>query len=130
MPDLLRVRGGRNMLQGYGRYIHMQNSPALGACAIRVTANNFAVSIVALGCFQLGQTPPTTAPEGGSLWMDIGTFSYSAMTGIMSGMPLSPQALAAFLVALLSASPAMGAGTNFNGFQNNAAAATQVDDGK
>ncbi|MFT9364860.1 MAG: hypothetical protein ABF572_04880 [Gluconobacter sp.] len=95
-----------------------------------IAAGNFAVSVVALGLLQLGQTLPTTAPEGGGLWMDNGTFAYSAVTGTTSGLPLSPQATAASLAALLAAIPAMGAGTNFSGFQNNAGVATQVDDGK
>ena len=95
-----------------------------------ITANNFAVSVVALGLLQLGQTLPTKAPEGGGLWMNGDVFAYSAVTGTASGVPLSPQALAASLAALLAASPTMGAGTNFNGFQNNAGVATQVDDGK
>ncbi len=95
-----------------------------------ITANNFAISLVALGLLQLGQTLPTTAPEGGGLWMNDGAFSYSAVTGAASGLPLTPQAQASSLEALLQALPAMGAATNFGGFQNNAGVPTQVDDGK
>lgn len=94
-----------------------------------ITAANFATSIVAMGLIQLGSTLPGVAPDEGGLFLNNGAFSYSAVAGSTSGTPLSPEALAASLRALLAASPDMGDTTNFHGFQNNAGVATEVDDG-
>ncbi|MCP1274826.1 hypothetical protein NKW43_14230 [Gluconobacter albidus] len=129
-PTLTQTSVQATDLLAFLRPVLNAQGTVTGYAPCNITANNFAVSAVALGLLQLGQTLPTTAPEGGGLWMDGGAFAYSTMSGATSGVPLSPQATAASLAALLAAIPAMGAGTNFDGFQNNAGVVTQVDDGK
>lgn len=94
-----------------------------------ITAANFSSSIVAMGLLILGSTLPDSAPSGGGLFLNDGAFSCSAVEGATSGMPLTPEALAASLKALLLASPAMGSSTNFHGIQANAGVNTVVDDG-
>lgn len=94
-----------------------------------INAANFASSIVGMGLLILGASLPDAAPTGGGLFLNDGAFSYSPVAGTTSGTPLTPEALAASLRALLATSPAMGETTNFHGFQNNAGVATEVDDG-
>lgn len=94
-----------------------------------ITAANFSSSIVAMGLLLLGSTLPDSAPSGGGLFMNDGAFSYSTVEGTTSGTPLSPEALAASLKALVLASPPMGSSTNFHGIQANAGVNTVVDDG-
>lgn len=94
-----------------------------------ITAANFSSSIVAMGLLLLGSTLPDSAPSGGGLFLNDGAFSYSAVEGATSGTPLTAEAFTASLKRALAAYPAMGAATNFNGFQNNAGVATEVDDG-
>ena len=94
-----------------------------------ITVADFSSSIVAMGLLLLGSTLPDAAPSGGGLFTNDGAFSYSAVEGATSGMPLTPEALAASLKALLLASPAMGSSTNFHGIQSNAGVNTVVDDG-
>lgn len=64
-----------------------------------ITGANLAVSLTTIGLTALGQTLPTTAPDGGGLWLNDGQFAYAAGTGTASGAPLTPQAFAATLVA-------------------------------
>ena len=95
-----------------------------------ITAANFSSSIVGMGLLILGATLPDSAPSGGGLFLNDGAFSYSTVEGTTSGTPLSPEALAASLKALLLASPTMGSSTNFHGIQANAGVNTVVDDGR
>ena len=94
-----------------------------------ITGGNFASSMLNMGLLLLGPLLPAASPEGGGWWLNNGALSYSPVTATTSGMPLTAEALAASLKALLAAAPAMGDTWNFNGFQNDAGVVTEVDDG-
>lgn len=114
-PILREILNSTNTVTGY--------SPQ------NIKTSDFAVAIVTLGLLQIGLTAPTSAPDGGGIWMNNGNFAFSS-TATSTEIPMTAAAMAASLKALLAASPAMGAATNFEGFQNNAGVATEVDDGK
>lgn len=117
-----------DLLVGWRPVLNAQGG-VTGYQPYNITAANFSSSIVAMGLLLLGSTLPDSAPSGGGLFLNDDAFSYSPVEGTTSGTPLSPEALATSLKALLLASPAMGSSTNFHGIQANAGVNTVVDDG-
>lgn len=128
-PDLSQTTMQSSDVLLFMRPITDASGNVSGYQPCNITAANFSNSIVAMGLLLLGANLPDSAPSGGGLFLNDGAFSYSAVSGSTSGTPLSPEALAASLQALLAASPAMGSSTNFHGVQANAGVATIVDDG-
>lgn len=92
--------------------------------------SDFAPIIASLGLLALLPNLPTTAPNGGGLWLDAGHLAYSPVTGTASGAPLTVDAMVASLKDLMAALPTMGSSADLGGFQNNAGVVTEVDDGK
>ncbi|WP_408873410.1 hypothetical protein [Gluconobacter roseus] len=84
-----------------------------------ILISDFAPVIASLGLLTLLPNLPTTAPEGGGLWMDNGSLAYSPVTGTVSGAPLTVDAMAASLRNLMEALPLMGASATLAGFQKN-----------
>lgn len=128
-PDLSQTTMQSSDVLLFMRPITDASGNVSGYQPCNITAANFSNSIVAMGLLLLGANLPDAAPSGGGLFLNNGAFSYSAVSGSTSGTPLSAEALATSLRALLAASPPMGDTWNFDGFQNNAGNITQVDDG-